>query len=281
MALLPIVEDVQSLRQQIVLWRVQGLRIGLVPTMGALHVGHLSLIAKAKAHADKIVASIFVNPLQFGVGEDFTHYPRTLVQDAAALAQQGCDMLYAPNLHSMYPEGFATSVRVERLAQGLCSIARPGHFEGVATVVTKLLIQAQADIAVFGEKDYQQLLIIKQLARDLDLPTQIIAAPLMRDVDGLALSSRNAYLSPEQRAIARHLPNSLGQAAHALQAGEDVAEVCTRAHTFLLNAGFDSVDYFELRAADDLTPLQNLNRPARLLAAARLGSTRLLDNLAL
>jgi pantoate--beta-alanine ligase len=277
---LPIVRSVPDLRAQVAAWRRDGLRIGLVPTMGALHEGHLSLVRLALRHADRVVASIFVNPKQFGVGEDFERYPRQEADDAAKLASAGCHLLFVPTLSAMYPSGFATSVSVSGVSDGLCGAARPGHFDGVATVVSKLLNQAQADVAVFGEKDFQQLAVIRRLAADLDIATQIVGAPLLRDPDGLAMSSRNAYLSRDERRIALALPRALGEAALAIQSGQPVTSSLAAAHAALLAAGFAPVDYVELRAEADLAPLDQLDRPARLLAAARVGKTRLIDNLA-
>jgi len=205
---LPIVRSVPALRTQIAHWRSMGARIALVPTMGALHAGHLSLIAAARGNADRVVASLFVNPAQFGPHEDLDRYPRTEAADAAALTDAECDLLFAPAVAEMYPAGFATSIRVGGLADRLCGAARPGHFDGVATVVTKLLLQATPDVALFGEKDWQQLTIIRRLVRDLDLPVEIVGGAIVRDADGLALSSRNIYLSTDERHLALALPQA-------------------------------------------------------------------------
>ncbi|HLZ82019.1 MAG TPA: pantoate--beta-alanine ligase, partial [Caulobacteraceae bacterium] len=259
-----------------------GARIGLVPTMGALHDGHLSLVRLARTRADWVIASLFVNPAQFGPGEDFTIYPRDEARDAVLLGAAGCDLLYAPDPDEIYPPGFGTTVTVSGVTADMEGAMRPGHFAGVATVVAKLLIQAAPDIAVFGEKDYQQLQTIRRLVADLDLPVEIVAAPIVRDPDGLALSSRNAYLTPDQRAVAPELRNALLRAAAAIEAGGRADEAEAAGLAALLAAGFTAVDYFELRAPDDLRRLGPgpVADGARLLSAARLGRTRLLDNLA-
>jgi pantoate--beta-alanine ligase len=250
--------------------------------MGALHEGHLSLIRLARTRSDKVVASLFVNPAQFGPHEDFSTYPRDEARDAELLRAAGCDVLYAPAPGEIYPPGFATSVMVSRVTADLEGAMRPGHFAGVATVVAKLLIQAAPNIAVFGEKDYQQLQTIRRLVLDLDLPVEIVAAPIVRDADGLALSSRNAYLTPAQRAVAPMLHRTLRQVGAAIEAGDRAEEAEAAGIAALIRAGFDAVDYFECRTVDDLTRLGagTVVPPARLMAAARLGRTRLLDNIA-
>jgi pantoate--beta-alanine ligase len=248
--------------------------------MGALHAGHLALVTEAKRLARHVVASIFVNPAQFGPGEDFASYPRTEKEDAARLEAAGCAMLWAPDAATMYPDGLRTMVRAGPLAGSLCGAVRPGHFDGVLTVVAKLFHQVQPDIALFGEKDFQQLVLIRQMVRDLDFPLDAVGVPTLRDADGVALSSRNAYLSAGERRAARALPRMLGESARRLAAGEEAAAVLAEARERLLEAGFASVDYVELRAEDDLAPLAALDRPARLLAAARIGKARLIDNLA-
>jgi pantoate--beta-alanine ligase len=277
---LTIVRSRTDLRATIASWRSAQARIGLVPTMGALHDGHLSLIQVARMRSDKVVASLFVNPAQFGPGEDFTSYPRDETRDAALLQAAGCDVLYAPSPREIYPPGFATSVAVSGLTQDMEGAFRPGHFAGVATIVTKLLLQATPDIAVFGEKDYQQLQVIRRLALDLDLSTEIVGAPIVRDVDGLALSSRNTYLTAAQRTVAPSLHQTLRRAAAAIEAGARTGDVEAEGRAALLAAGFDAVDYFELRSANDLARLGPgpAAGPGRLLATARLGKTRLLDN---
>jgi pantoate--beta-alanine ligase len=250
--------------------------------MGALHDGHLSLVRLAGGSSDKVVASLFVNPAQFGPAEDFTTYPRDEARDVEQLQRAGCHLLYAPTPTEIYPPGFATSVTVSGVTADMEGAVRPGHFAGVATVVAKLLLQAAPDVAVFGEKDYQQLQTIRRLVLDLDLPVQIVAAPIVRDVDGLALSSRNAYLTTAQRAVAPALNQALRQAAAAIEAGGRVDKAEAAGRAALLAAGFDAVDYFELRIVDDLSRLGPgpVAGAGRLLAAARLGATRLLDNVA-
>ncbi len=250
---LPIVRTVADLRRTLDGWRAAGRTIGMVPTMGALHEGHLSLVAVARSRADRVIASLFVNPTQFAPGEDFDAYPRSEARDAALLADAGCDLLFAPSAQEMYVPGFSTTVTVSGVSEPLDGQSRPSHFSGVATVVTKLLIQARPDVAVFGEKDYQQLQVIKRLALDLDLPTAIIGAPTVRAEDGLALSSRNAYLTPAQREIAASLNAVLLNLAHALAADEPVAPAEAEAIAALISAGFDAIDYVEARHADTLS----------------------------
>ncbi len=274
-----IVRSVAALRAQVGAWRDQKLSVALVPTMGALHEGHLSLVRRGLELADRVVASIFVNPTQFGPNEDFARYPRQEELDAAALTSAGCHLLFAPTAEEMYPDGFATTVSVSGVSEGLCGIVRPGHFAGVATVVTKLLLQCLPDVALFGEKDYQQLAVIRRFARDLDIPARIEGVPTLREEDGLAMSSRNAYMSPEQRAIAPWLIRSLTGIADGLRAGAKAADLCPKAITGLLKAGFDSVDYIEVCDAASLAPAERLDRPLRILVAARLGKTRLIDNI--
>lgn len=273
------VRDIESLRRVIASFRDEGARVALVPTMGALHAGHMALVEAAKAHADRVVASIFVNPKQFGANEDFGTYPRKEAADAAMLEAAGCALLWLPPVEVMYPEGFATTVSVSGVSEGLDGAARPGHFDGVATVVAKLFGQVRPDVALFGEKDYQQLAVIRRMAADLDLGLEIVGVLTQRDEDGLALSSRNAYLSPEEREAARALPRALGDAVRALEGGEPVGPVLERTEAALARAGFHPIDYVALCDAGTLRPLAHLDRPARLLAAARLGRTRLIDNL--
>jgi len=279
-AALATVRTVAALRAQVGAWRAAGERIALAPTMGALHEGHLSLVRLARRRAGRVVASVFVNPAQFAPHEDFAAYPRNEAADAALLAEAGCDLLYAPAPEAIYPPGFATTVTVSGVSQPLEGEARPTHFAGVATVVAKLLIQAAPDVAVFGEKDYQQLQVIRRLAADLDLPVEIVGAPIVRDPDGLALSSRNAYLTPAERPVAAQLNRTLDAVAAQLRAGAAVAEAEAGARQALLTAGFARVDYVEVRAPDDLSRLGPgpLERPGRILAAAVVGRTRLIDN---
>ncbi|WP_142849355.1 pantoate--beta-alanine ligase [Telmatospirillum sp. J64-1] len=277
---LSIVRNTSDLRARVRAWRREGQRVALVPTMGALHQGHLSLVRFAQSRADRVVVSIFVNPRQFGPAEDFSVYPRQEAQDAAALASVGCDLLYAPAVEEMYPAGFATNISVSGVSEGLCGAVRPGHFDGVATVVTKLLLQALPDLALFGEKDWQQLQVIRRVVRDLDIPVEIQGEPTMREADGLAMSSRNAYLSAEERSVAPALYRILSETAADLAAGAGTTPLLDNAKAALVAAGFESVDYLELRAADNLEPLARAERPGRLLAAARLGRARLIDNVA-
>ncbi|WP_374940263.1 pantoate--beta-alanine ligase [Pedomonas mirosovicensis] len=274
-----IVRTVADLREMVGAWRKAGLRVALVPTMGALHQGHLSLIEAAKAHADRVVASIFVNPKQFGVNEDLSRYPRQEARDAELLKSAGCDLLFAPTVEEMYPAGFATSVSVAGVSEGLCGAARPGHFDGVALIVTKLLNMVRPDVAIFGEKDYQQLQVIRRFAEDLNIGVEILGAPIVREADGLAMSSRNAYLSAEERGIAGALPRVLGRVAEQLEGGAEMAAALAQGTRDLLAAGFKQVDYLEVRDARTLEPLQALDREARLFVAARVGTTRLIDNL--
>jgi len=277
----PIVRTVDELRARVRAWRTAGEKVALVPTMGALHEGHLSLVRLAKESAQRCVASVFVNPTQFAPHEDFDAYPRGEARDAELLASVGCDLLYAPTVGEMYPDGFATTVTVTGVSEPLDGAARPGHFAGVATVVSKLLLQAGPDLAVFGEKDYQQLQVIRRMVRDLDIPVHIVGAATARADDGLALSSRNAYLTPQEREIAPELHRVLSAAVEALKAGEPVEAVERAAVVRLTAAGFGRIDYVEVRGAGDLARLGPgpIQPPARILAAALLGRTRLIDNL--
>jgi pantoate--beta-alanine ligase len=277
---LSIVRTVADLRKAIAAARADGVSIGLVPTMGALHEGHLSLVRAAKQQCAFAVATLFVNPKQFAPHEDFDRYPRDETGDAALLARAGCDLLYAPERSIMYPDGFATSVLVSSVSTMLEGQMRPHFFGGVATVVTKLLLQALPDAAFFGEKDYQQLLVIKQLTRDLDIPVEIVGCPTTREHDGLAMSSRNAYLSADERRIAARLNLVMHDAIKAARGGAPVDAVEAEAIRHLTAAGFTSIDYVAIRNADTLQPIASLAEPARVLAAAWLGKTRLIDNMA-
>lgn len=273
-----ILRDLATLRNAVAALRADGSRIAFVPTMGALHAGHMALVAEGKRRADHVVASIFVNPTQFGANEDLSTYPRRESSDAAMLKAEGVKLLWAPDAATMYPGGHATSISVSGVSDGLDGAARPGHFDGVAIVVAKLLNQVAPDVALFGEKDFQQLAVIRRLVADLDLAAEIAGVPTQRDADGLALSSRNAYLSEDERRAARALPRALGEAAQAITAGTPPAEAIERARSRLAAAGFDPIDYVELCDAETLVPVTAVERPARLLAAAVMGRTRLIDN---
>ncbi|ODU20618.1 MAG: pantoate--beta-alanine ligase [Sphingomonas sp. SCN 67-18] len=273
------VRQLKALRKAVAAFRRDGGTVALVPTMGALHAGHMALVAEARRRADHVVASIFVNPRQFGPNEDLDAYPRRAAKDAAMLADAGCALLWLPDVETMYPDGFATNISVSGVSDGLDGAARPGHFDGVATVVAKLFNQLGPDIALFGEKDFQQLAVIRRMVRDLNFGIEIVGVATQRDEDGLALSSRNAYLDAEQRAAARALPRALGEAAAAIGQGEDTAAAIARAVAMLEKAGFGPVDYVALCDAETLRPVAAPDRPARLLAAARIGGTRLIDNL--
>jgi len=274
-----IVRDIEALDEALAALRADGGTVAFVPTMGALHAGHMALVAEARRRATHVVASIFVNPTQFGPNEDLTRYPRREASDAQMLEGEGVALLWAPEVAAMYPNGAEISVRAGAVGDVLDGAARPGHFDGVTTVVARLFEQVRPDVAVFGEKDYQQLLVVRQMVRDLALPVEIVGIPTQRDADGLALSSRNLYLTEEERLAARALPRALGEAAAALQDGAEVEPTLAAARDKLARAGFDPIDYVELRDAETLAPLDRLDRPARLLAAAKLGATRLIDNL--
>ncbi|HET7333484.1 MAG TPA: pantoate--beta-alanine ligase [Rhizomicrobium sp.] len=274
-----IIHTISELRRRVASWRNGGARIGMVPTMGALHAGHLSLVEQVAAQADKVVISIFVNPTQFAPHEDFDSYPRTLEEDRAKLTTGKADLIFAPSVSEMYPNGHATTLTVGGPSEGLETDFRPHFFGGVATVVAKLLIAAMPDIAIFGEKDYQQLLVIRRMAQDLALPTEIAGAAIVREPDGLALSSRNAYLSTNERRVAGQLNVVLKDVIARLHGGMDISEAKITGKNALLNAGFDSVDYVAIRNAENLKPLGTLTGAARILAAAKIGKTRLIDNM--
>ncbi|MBK0400749.1 pantoate--beta-alanine ligase [Limibaculum sp. M0105] len=276
-----IVRSVADLRARVRGWHARGERVALTPTMGALHDGHLSLVALGQHNADRVVATIFVNPTQFGANEDLDGYPRNEARDADLLSRGGCDLLFAPAVGEMYPPGFSTRVIVDGLTDVLCGAVRPGHFDGVAQVVTKLLNQAQADVAIFGEKDWQQLAVIRRLTRDLDIPTEILGAPILREPDGLAMSSRNRYLTADERAVAGTLNQALREAAQRIVAGQDIPSELAAARAAILGAGFASIDYVELREADTLAEVVRFDPtvPTRIFGAARLGRARLIDNM--
>jgi pantoate--beta-alanine ligase len=267
-----------GLRAAVAGWKAAGDRIGVVPTMGALHEGHLSLVRQAKAGADRVIVTLFVNPRQFNSAADLAAYPRTEEEDAAKLAPLAADLLYVPGPDEIYPPGFATTISVSGVSDGLCGAFRPGHFDGVATVVAKLLIQTGADRAFFGEKDFQQLQVVQRLARDLDLGVEIVGCATVREPDGLALSSRNVRLSAAGRAVSAVLPAALGRAAAAIAGGGAVAPALDDARAAILAAGYERVEYLELRRAADLAPVEDAAAPARLLAAAWIDGVRLIDN---
>lgn len=273
-----IIRDIGLLRRAVAALQQGGKSVALVPTMGALHAGHLSLVRTGRRVADHVIVSIFVNPTQFGPNEDFSAYPRDEAKDAALLVEEKVALLWAPDVGTMYPGGHSTHIEVAELGADYCGAARPGHFDGVATVVAKLFNQVRPDIAIFGEKDWQQLAIIRRMARDLDFAIDILGAPIARDTDGLALSSRNAYLSAAQRKAATAFPEALKAAAQMIAAGGEVGAALAKAEADIVAGGFDSVDYVALADAESLERLSEFRRPARLLAAARMGKTRLIDN---
>jgi pantoate--beta-alanine ligase len=279
-----VARSVGALRQAVANWRMARARVGLVPTMGAIHDGHLALVHSARGQCDRVVASLFVNPKQFGPSEDFAAYPRSEAADLARFAEANVDLVFIPDVAAMYPPGFATAVTVAGISETLDGAHRPGHFDGVATVVAKLLLQTLPDAAYFGEKDYQQLMVVRRVVRDLDIPVHIEGVATARAADGLALSSRNAYLSPAERRTAPVIYRVLRDSAAALsQEGEDpgaIAATLQRGIAALRACGF-AVDYLELRDAANLSPVTRLTGAARLLAAVHLGRTRLIDNIAI
>ncbi len=280
-----IIRDIEALPGEVFALRSSGTEkrgasVALVPTMGALHAGHLALVAEAKRRADRVVATIFVNPLQFGAGEDLDRYPRQEAADADMLEQAGCDLLWMPSEGDIYPEGFATTVSVGGLDARWEGEARPGHFDGVATVVARLLLAVKPDVALFGEKDFQQLAVIRRMATDLGLGIEIVGVPTVRDADGLALSSRNAYLSADERHRAVALPQALAAARDAILSGEPVDSALAAAKDAILAAGFSSIDYVALVDAGTIEPLDQPRGAMRLIAAAAIGGTRLIDNIA-
>ena len=276
-----IVRTVAEMRSHVSTWRREGLSVALVPTMGSLHAGHLSLMKVGKERSDRVIATIFVNPLQFAPNEDFETYPRREDSDIQKLVEEDIDLLFAPDVNEMYRPDATTTINVGGLTDCLCALSRPGFFDGVATVVTKLLLQALPDIAIFGEKDYQQLLVIKRLATDLDIPVEIIGAPTIREEDGLALSSRNVYLDTKSRSIAPSMYNILNQYASDISNGNDIKKSIQLAKQNMQKSGFEKIEYLDLRSSQTLQACNDIKKPSRLFAAAWLGSTRLIDNLAI
>jgi pantoate--beta-alanine ligase len=278
-------KTLDMLRKAIAGLRAGGSTVGLVPTMGALHDGHLTLMREAKARCDHVVASIFVNPTQFGPNEDLDAYPRQLADDSAMLEAEGVALLWAPTVDVMYPDGFVTNISVSGVSEGFCGASRPGHFDGVATVVCKLFNQVMPDMAFFGEKDFQQLAVIRAMARDLDLTRphvcDIVGVPTVREEDGLAMSSRNRYLSSKDRAAAAMLPRAMKSAIAGIESGEDITSALEALETTLIKSGFTTVDYAALADSESLALVSGTGgRPTRLLVAARIGGTRLIDNMA-
>ncbi|MDE0049485.1 MAG: pantoate--beta-alanine ligase [Rhodospirillales bacterium] len=273
-----LLDSVDGLRGAVAAWRADGLTVALVPTMGALHEGHMALVRAARTLGERTVVSLFVNPAQFAPDEDFDLYPRNPADDLAKLAEAGVEAAFMPNVDAIYPPGFATTVHVEGVTAGLESAARPHFFDGVATVVTKLLLQCLPDVALFGEKDYQQLVTVRRLVADLDIPCQIEAVPTVRAEDGLALSSRNVYLSAEERRVAPRLFEVLSWMAAALAQGAPSADAVSNGRAALTAAGFTRIDYLAVCDAETLASVEGISAPARVLAAAWLGETRLIDN---
>ena len=278
--MIPILRTVAELRTPVRGWKRAGATLGVVPTMGALHDGHLSLVRAAQRDCDRVIVTIFVNPKQFNNPEDLARYPRSETADAALLAPLGVDAVFAPDADQVYPDGFATSVRVTGISERLEGLHRPGHFDGVATVVAKLFGMTLADRAYFGEKDWQQLQIVRRMVADLNIPTEVVACPTIREADGLARSSRNMRLDAEARAVASALPRQMSGAARALRADTPVPQALAAATDGLLAAGFDRVDYMDLCDAQTLLWIDQVDGPARLLAAAWVGGVRLIDNIA-
>ena len=273
-----LIETVAALRAEVAAYRSAGEKVALVPTMGALHEGHIALVNQARTLARRVIVSIFVNPTQFAPNEDFSRYPRTLEADTAKLKEAGADLIYLPDAREMYPDGFSTAITLSGPALGLETDFRPHFFSGVAIVVAKLFLQSGADFAVFGEKDYQQLKVVTRMADDLNIPITVVPGPTVREADGLALSSRNRYLSAQERATAPVIARSLTTAANAIRAGMPATEAVEQARDAITAAGL-RVDYVEARHAESLAPLSGAPEPIRLLAAAWLGTTRLIDNM--
>lgn len=273
-----IARAVADLRRIVADWRSAGESVAVVPTMGALHEGHLSLVDAARAACDRVIVTIFVNPRQFDRTEDLAGYPRAEERDRLTLERRGVDLLFAPGVEDVYPDGFATTISVAGLSRGMCGDFRPGHFDGVATIVAKLFLMTSADRAFFGEKDWQQLQIVRRLAADLDIPVLVVGCPTVRESDGLAMSSRNARLSPRDRAVAPALHRALAAAAQALRAGAPVSSTLEEARACIVAGGYNRIDYLDLRSSESLVPLDRVDGPSRLLVAAWLGAVRLIDN---
>jgi len=275
-----VIRTSAELREKVAAWKRSGMLVGVVPTMGALHDGHLSLARAAREQSDRVIVTIFVNPMQFNNPDDLTKYPRDEAHDLALLEAEGVDVLFAPVVDEVYPDGFATTVSVSGVSEPLEGAFRPGHFDGVATVVSKLFGMTQAGRAFFGEKDWQQLQVVRRLVEDLNIPIRIIGCPTIREADGLAMSSRNVRLSAAERAQAPALHQIMQAAAAEIRDGAPVGETLMNAQAAILEAGFCAVEYLELRSVEGLRPMTNLSEPARMLVAAQLGDVRLIDNIA-
>ncbi len=275
-----VIRTSAELREKVAAWKRSGMLVGVVPTMGALHDGHLSLARAAREQSDRVIVTIFVNPMQFNNPDDLTKYPRDEAHDLALLEAEGVDVLFAPGVDEVYPDGFATTVSVSGVSEPLEGAFRPGHFDGVATVVSKLFGMTQAGRAFFGEKDWQQLQVVRRLVEDLNIPIRIIGCPTIREADGLAMSSRNVRLSAAERAQAPALHQIMQAAAAEIRDGAPVGETLMNAQAAILEAGFGAVEYLELRSVEGLRPMTSLSEPARMLVAAQLGDVRLIDNIA-
>ena len=275
-----VIRTSAELREKVATWKRSGMLVGVVPTMGALHDGHMSLVREARKQSDRVIVTIFVNPMQFNNKDDLAKYPRDEAHDLALLDAEGVDVLFAPGVDEVYPKGFSTVVSVAGVSEPLEGAFRPGHFEGVATVVSKLFGMTQAGRAFFGEKDWQQLQVVRRMVEDLNVPVRIIGCPTIREADGLAMSSRNVRLTAQERAVAPRLHAAMQAAAAAIRAGQPVAESLEEAKAEVAALGFGQWDYLELRSAEGLRPLDDLSEPARMLAAVYLGDVRLIDNIA-
>ena len=276
-----VVRSVAAMRREVARWKAVGETVGVVPTMGALHAGHLALVRSALAACDRVIVTIFVNPKQFAVTEDLSSYPRGEVQDLAKLSELGADLAFSPNMEEMYPDGFATSVEVEGLTEVMCGAGRPHHFGGVATVVSKLFIQSLAERAYFGKKDFQQYLIVTRMARDLDIPVKVIPVETVREADGLAMSSRNIYLSDAHRAIAPTIYRTISNVAGAIRGGDKPAVAAAKGAKMLKETGIERIEYLDVRDAETLSDEWIEGRAARVFTAVHLGKTRLIDNIAI